>query len=104
MPSRSNSAWLSSRSNSAREEMAAVSGGRVSDGMRGVWTDPVAAGETRPPPAGSGRELLAEDPLLQVVLGVEEQGHRAVARLLDGDLDHVADLVRIGGGADRPLV
>src|SRR5690606_21958727 len=97
--SRSNSAWLSSRSNSAREEIATVSGGSTSDGMAPVCASPVAGCET-----GSGLELLAEDPFLEVVLGIEQQRHRAVARLLDGDFDHVAHLVRIGGRAHRALV
>src|SRR3546814_3942398 len=52
----------------------------------------------------SAGELLGQHPLLEVVLGIEQQGHRAVARLADHDLHHVAHLVRIGGRADRPLV
>src|SRR3546814_1197725 len=52
----------------------------------------------------SAGELLRQHPLLEVVLGIEQQRHRTVARLADHDLHDVAHLVRIGGRADRPLV
>src|SRR3546814_20656126 len=52
----------------------------------------------------SAGELLGQPPLLEVVLGIEQQGHRAVARLAANDLHHVAPLVRNGGHADLPLV
>src|SRR5690554_2756755 len=106
MPSLSNRAWLSSRSNSARDEMATISGGRRLDGMRAVCATPVAGGEKRHAGAAgpSGHELLAEDAFLEVVLGIEQQGDGAVARLLARAFEHVADFVRVGGGADRALV
>src|SRR5688572_5441887 len=85
MPSRSYSAWLCSRSNRAREVIATVS--------VGAWPGTI-----------SHHELLGEDAFLEVVLGVEQQRHRALARLADGDLDDVAHLVRIGGHAHRSLV
>src|SRR5690606_6770339 len=61
-------------------------------------------GATRREARGSGLELLAEDALFEVVLGIEQHGDRALARLADRHLDHVAHLVGVGGGADRALV
>ena len=51
----------------------------------------------------SDHELLAEDPFLEVVLRVEQQGHRTLAGFADRHLDDVAHFMRIGGGADRAL-
>src|SRR5690349_24223126 len=49
------------------------------------------------------RELLVQDPLLQVVLRIEQQLHPALLRLADLHLAHVAYLEEVGGGADRTL-
>src|SRR5690349_17517072 len=50
------------------------------------------------------RKLLVENPIFEIVLGIEQQIHRLVARFADRHFDHVAHLVRIGGRADRALV
>src|SRR5690606_8357955 len=107
MPSRSNRSWLSSRSNSAREEIAMVrtATGSFAD-MAGLWRGDVAGGEMGrllPQPwaatANSGLELFAVDAFLEVVLGVEKQAHGAFAGFADHHFHHVADFVRVGGGA-----
>ena len=49
-------------------------------------------------------ELLVEDALLEIVLGIEQQRHGLLARFADADLDDVAHFVRVGRRADRPLV
>src|SRR5215469_13501268 len=49
------------------------------------------------------RELLIENPLLQIVLRIEQQAHPLFARLANVDGAHVAHFEKIGGGADRPL-
>src|SRR5690606_39190112 len=53
---------------------------------------------------GSGHELLGEDPFLEVVFRVEQQGHGPLAGLPDRDFHHVPHLMRVGGGTDRALV
>src|SRR5690606_9763752 len=53
---------------------------------------------------GSGHELLGEDPLLEVVLGIEQQGDGPLAGLPDRDFDYIPDPMRVGGGTDRALV
>src|SRR5207342_137210 len=133
MPSRSNSAWLSSMSNRVREEIATISGSASRSGVRLFCPDPGRAGCDDPrlqpsaiknsaasasgsgvaglgtmarparQPGSPAGELLGEDPFLEVVLGIEQQCDRAIAGLADGDFDDVADFMRIGGGADRAL-
>jgi len=50
-----------------------------------------------------GDELLVEDAFFEVVLGIKQQGDGAVERLTDVHFGDVADFVRIGAGAHRPL-
>src|SRR5688572_19023529 len=103
MPSRSNSAWLSSMSNRVREEIATIRGSASRSGMAPLCRRPVsptatATGSpavTAGPLRSAAGELLGQHPFFQVVLRVEQQGHGAIVRLADGDLDHVAHLVRV---------
>src|SRR5690606_19428140 len=73
---------------------------RIRSGRRSTLERPVALGT-----ASRGRrlrhELLAQDPLLEVMLGVEQQVQRDVAILADLHLGDVADLGEVGGGGNR---
>lgn len=63
---------------------------RCDPGVRG----PAAVTDsTRRAVGRSDHELLAENPFFQVVLGIEQQRDRALARFVDPDLDDVAHLV-----------
>src|SRR5690606_21264556 len=102
MPSCSNSRWLSSRSNSARDEIAMVRTAWGS-GLDMPALSPARVAASATPPA-SGFELLAEDAFLEVVLGIEQHGDRAIPRFADRHLDHVAHFMRVGRRAHRALV
>ena len=51
----------------------------------------------------SGRELLHRDPLVERVLGIEEQGQRALTVETDLDPRNVADLDLVGDCGNWPV-
>src|SRR5690606_39481901 len=103
MPSRSNSWWLSSRSNRAREEIATISGGGwESRDMGRSMRERNRTG--RDAARDSGHELLADDALFQVVLRIKQQRHLAAAGFANPDFEHVAHFVQFRGDAYWSIV
>ena len=52
----------------------------------------------------SRRELLHRDPLVQCMLGIEQQRHRPFLVEPDVDGAHFADLELVGNGGNRAIV
>ena len=53
---------------------------------------------------GSGDELFVQNPLFQILVGIEQQAHLDVPRLRDFDLYDVTRFPGVGRHADRALL
>src|SRR5262249_50458613 len=102
-------AW-SGRTSSASATPSRAAAARTSGAIVAAAALPHTAAPTSSATTNRGqrtasvRELLIEDAILEAVLGIAQQRHGLLARLADRDVDDVADLVRVGRRADRPLV